>query len=53
MGFARTIATFARSPQGKKVFSEASRLAKDPATRKKIQDARKSLSQKRPPGTQG
>ncbi len=43
MGFANTLAKFARSPQGKKVFSEASRLAKDPKTREKIADARKSM----------
>ena len=43
MGFAQTLAKFARSPQGKKVFREASRLAKDPKTRAKIADARKSL----------
>ncbi len=43
MAFAQTLAKFARSPQGKKVFREASRLAKDPATRAKIADARKSL----------
>ena len=43
MGFAQTLSKFARSPQGKKVFREASRLAKDPKTRAKIADARKSM----------
>lgn len=43
MGFAQTLTKFARSPQGKKVFREASRLAKDPKTRAKIADARKQL----------
>lgn len=46
MGFANKLSKFARSPQGKKVFSEASRLAKDPKTRAKIADARKSLQRK-------
>ena len=43
MGFAKTLSTFARSRQGKKLFQDAQRLAKDPATRAKIADARKSL----------
>ena len=43
MGFAQTLAKFARSPQGKKAFREATRLAKDPKTRGKIADARKNL----------
>jgi len=43
MGFAQKLSKFARSPQGKKAFREASRLAKDPKTRGKIADARKSM----------
>ena len=43
MAFAQSLLKFARSPQGQKVFREASRLAKDPKTRAKIADARKSL----------
>lgn len=43
MGFTQTLAKFARSPQGKQVFREASRLAKDPRTRARIADARKQL----------
>ncbi len=42
MGLAQKLAKFARSPQGRKAFQEASRRAKDPATRAKIADARKS-----------
>ena len=49
MGFAKTLAQFARSPQGRKVFREAQRLSKDPATRAKIADARKSLQSGRGP----
>lgn len=49
MGFTNTLAKFARSPQGRKVFSEASRLAKDPKTREKIAEARRSMQRgKRP-----
>lgn len=49
MGFTNSLAKFAQSRQGKKVFSEASRLAKDPKTREKIAEARKSmLGGKRP-----
>ncbi len=43
MAFARTLAKFARSPQGKRVFREASRLAKDPATRARIAESRQKL----------
>lgn len=49
MGFAKTLSMFARSPQGKKAFREAQRLAKDPTTRAKIADARKSLQGRRGP----
>ncbi|MBI5106960.1 MAG: hypothetical protein HZB46_18595 [Solirubrobacterales bacterium] len=41
--FLRKIADFARSPQGRKVATEAKRLAKDPATRRRIDDARRKL----------
>jgi hypothetical protein len=53
MGFAQTLSKFARSPQGRKVFKEASRLAKDPKTRAKIADARRSLQNGRKPGNPG
>ncbi len=43
MGFAAKLAKFARSPQGRKMFGEAQRLAKDPKTRAKIADARKQM----------
>jgi hypothetical protein len=43
---------FARSPQGKKAVDEAKRLAKDPKTRKQLDDVRKRFGSKggRPPG---
>jgi hypothetical protein len=41
--FLQQIATLARSPQGRKVADEAKRLAKDPATRRKIDDARRRV----------
>lgn len=49
MGFAQTLSKFARSPQGKKVFAEAQRLAKDPKTRAKIADARAQMQKGRKP----
>jgi hypothetical protein len=41
--FLKQIAKFARSPEGRKVAEEAKRLASDPATRKRIDDARRRL----------
>jgi hypothetical protein len=49
MGLASKLATFARSPQGKRAFREAARLAKDPKTRARIADARRQLSKGRTP----
>ncbi len=43
MAFLSQVSRFARSPQGKKVFAEAQKLAKDPARRKQLDDARKRL----------
>jgi hypothetical protein len=43
MGIAQKLSKFARSPQGKKAFREASRMAKDPKNRAKITDARRSM----------
>jgi hypothetical protein len=37
------IGKFAKSPEGKKLMSEAQQMAKDPATKKKIEDARQRL----------
>jgi hypothetical protein len=42
------LSKLAKSEQGKKLFSEAQKVAKDPATKQKIADARKRF-QKRPP----
>jgi len=38
---------FARSPQGRKVAEEAKRLARDPATRRRIDDARRRMMKPR------
>jgi hypothetical protein len=43
MAFLAQVSRFARSPQGKKVFAEAQKLAKDPERRKQLDDARKRL----------
>jgi hypothetical protein len=42
-GIASKLAQLARSPQGRKLMSEAQRLAKDPKTRAKIDDARTKI----------
>ena len=44
--FLRKLADFARSPQGRKVASEAKRLASDPSTRRKIDEARRKMMQR-------
>ena len=54
-GIASKLAPFALAPQGRRLMSEAQRLAKDPKTRAKIDDARTKLMQRRggggrPPG---
>jgi hypothetical protein len=46
-GIASKLAQLARSPQGRKLMTEAQRLAKDPKTRAKIDDARTKLMQRR------
>ena len=48
MSLMNRIGKLARSDQGKKLFAEAQKVAKDPATKQKIADARKRF-QKRPP----
>ena len=44
-------AKFARSPQGKRIFAEAQKLAKDPERRRQLDDARRRLTSrgKQPP----
>jgi hypothetical protein len=37
------IGKFAKTPQGKKLMSQAQDMAKDPQTKKKIEDARQRL----------
>jgi hypothetical protein len=48
MSLMNRIGKLARSEQGKKLFSEAQKVAKNPATRQKIADARRRF-QRRPP----
>jgi hypothetical protein len=43
------IGKFAKSPQGKKFINQAQEMAKDPATKKKIEDARQRLMKKDKP----
>lgn len=38
------VAAFARSPQGRRAMAQAQRIARDPATRQKIADARRQLA---------
>ena len=44
MAFLSRVATFARSPQGKRVFREAQKLAKDPERRRQLDEARRRLT---------
>ena len=43
MAFLTKVTVFVRSPQGKRVFMEAQKLAKDPERRRQIDEARKRL----------
>jgi hypothetical protein len=45
----RNLSRIARSPQGRKMMSEAQRLARDPETRRKITEAGRRLQQRRRP----
>lgn len=49
------ISKFARSPQGRKIAGEAARLARDPATRKRVTDAAARLRSRdaKPPARGG
>lgn len=42
------LTTFARSPQGRKAMAEAQRMAKDPKTKKQIDDVRRRLTSRGP-----
>ena len=42
------VSRFASSPQGKKVFAEAQKLAKDPERRRQLDEARRRLMKKKP-----
>lgn len=46
-GLLGRLGRFARSPQGQKLAGQAKRAAQDPATRRKIEDARRRLGRKR------
>ena len=46
-GLMGRLAKLARSPQGQKLAGQAKRAAKDPATRRKIDDARRRFGRKR------
>jgi hypothetical protein len=41
--FLNRISKFARSPQGRRLTAEAKRLARDPATKRRVDDARRRL----------
>lgn len=49
MSFLSRIGKFAKSPEGKKLVKQAQDLAKDPQTKKKIEDARERLIHKDKP----
>ncbi len=43
-GLMSKLSKFARGPQGKRAMSEAQRLAKDPKTRKQLDDVRRRFA---------
>jgi hypothetical protein len=43
------IAKFATSPQGRRLAAQAKRYAQDPETKRKIEDARKRVADRRKP----
>jgi hypothetical protein len=43
------IAKFAQSPQGRRLAGQAKRYAQDPATRRKVDDVRRRLANRRKP----
>ena len=47
MSLIARISKFARSPQGRKLADTAVRAAKDPKTRRQIEDARRKLAARR------
>ena len=47
MSLLRNVARFARSPQGKRLIEKGQRMARDPETRRKLDDARRRLATKR------
>jgi hypothetical protein len=46
MSLMSKITRFARSPQGKRAFSQAKRYASDPATKQKIAQARRRFAKR-------
>jgi hypothetical protein len=51
--FLKQLANFARSPQGRKVATEAKKLASDPAARRRIDDARRRMMKRGGDGGDG
>jgi hypothetical protein len=49
MSFLGRIGKFAKSPQGKRLMKEAQDLAKDPHTKRRIEDARQRLMKRDQP----
>ncbi len=54
MAMMHKLTQFARSPKGKQMMDRAQRMAKDPKTRRKIEEARSRIGKKRSgPGDSG
>jgi hypothetical protein len=49
MALLNKLTTFARSPQGRKLAEQAKKVASDPATKRKIDDARQRLMKRNKP----
>ena len=53
MSFLNKITKFAKSPQGKRLMSQAEKMAKDPKTKQRIEDVRERVAHKHPDGSPG
>jgi hypothetical protein len=49
MALLNKLTSFARSPQGRKLAEQAKKVASDPETKRKIEDARQKLSKRNKP----
>ena len=53
MSLLNRITKFAKSSQGKKLMSQAEKIAKDPKTKQRIEDVRERVTHKKPDASPG